>query len=179
MSKHIQIFKGWAETLRQDADAMKALVESADADEEARKLAAASLSYLVTRMDLVPDWSEGIGALDDVMVLRVCAALVSGHALGSLPSSAEIDLGRMGNDVEKIYDFLGGELLGKLKSYCVKLTESTVRGRTPGVILTDDAARAALYADVEEEIKRSGVVVIADADDAELKLKAYLTHKLG
>lgn len=179
MSKHIETFKGWADTYREDVAALKALVESDKAHPEGRKLAAAALSYLVTRMDLVPDWNEGIGSLDDVMVMRVCMGLASANALGDLPGDAEIAVSKMGNDAEKIYDFLGGELYDKLKAYCARLTDTAVRGRTPANVVADEAARKSLYLDVEEELKRQGVPVVKDPADAELKLKAYLKHKLG
>ena len=52
---HIDVFKSWAETIRQDMDAFKALLESGTADEKARKLAGGALSYLVSKMDLIPD----------------------------------------------------------------------------------------------------------------------------
>ena len=82
---HIDVFKSWADTIRQDIEAFKALLESPKADDESRKLAGGALSYLVSKMDLIPDWNEGIGVIDDVMVLRVCAQLaVSAHTRPSM-----------------------------------------------------------------------------------------------
>ena len=178
MAAHIEVFKGWAETIRQDVDAFKALLESAKADAGSRRLAAAALSYLVSRMDLVPDWNEGIGVLDDVMVLRVCAQLTQGGDRGTLPTSAEICLERMANEADKITGFVGGALYDKLRAYCAKLVDQPVRGRTPAQIADDAAARKALYAEVEDELKRSVPIVVNDPADAELRLKSYLTHKL-
>ncbi|HEY0195182.1 MAG TPA: YkvA family protein [Kofleriaceae bacterium] len=178
MARPIETFKSWSETLRQDTDALKALIESPKADASARKLAAAALSYLVSRMDLIPDWNEGIGVLDDVMVLRVCAQLSSGAARGQLSAAAEVSLERMANEAEYVSNFLGGAIYDKLRAYCAKLVDQSVRGRTPGKIVDDEAARKALYTEVDDELKRTVPVVMADPADAELRLKAYLTHKL-
>ena len=52
-------------------------------------------------MDLIPDWNEGIGVIDDVMVLRVCAQLSQDHERGALPTAAEISLERMANEAEQ------------------------------------------------------------------------------
>ncbi len=175
---HIDVFKGWAETIRPDIDAFKALLESKKADDHAKKLAGAALLYLVSRMDLIPDWNEGIGVIDDVMVLRVCAQLSQSHERGSLPTQAEVALDRMTNEADKITQFLGGPIYDKLKSYCAKLEDQAVRGRTPAQLLEDDAARKALYIELEDELKKSVPIVINDPTDAELRLKAYLTHKL-
>ena len=178
MAAHIEVFKGWAESIRQDVDAFRALLESARADAGSRQLAGVALSYLVSRMDLVPDWNEGIGVLDDVMVLRVCAQLTQGCDRGALPTAAEISLDRMANEADKITGFLGGALYDKLRAYCAKLVDQPVRGRTPSRLAEDAAARKALYAEVDDEIKRTVPIVINDPDDAEVRLKAYLTHKL-
>lgn len=178
MAAHIDVFKGWAETIRQDTDAWKALLESAKADVHARRLAAAALSYLVSRMDLIPDWNEGIGVLDDAMVLRVCAQLSQNQARGDLTAAAEVSLERMANEAERIGEFLGGPIYDRLRAHCAKLVDQPVRGRTAAQLVDDAAARAALYVELEDEIKRSVPVVISDPADAEVRLKAYLTHKL-
>jgi len=178
VAKHIEIFKSWSETIVTDVAALKALLEATKAETEARRLAAGALSYLVMRMDLVPDWEGGIGALDDVMVLRVCAQLAAGHGLAEVSEDAEITLARMANEADQISGFLGAGPYDKLRAYCVKLAETSVRGRVPATVISDEVARKALYAEVDDEIKKTVPVLINDADDAELRLKAYLSHKL-
>ena len=178
MAAHIDVFRGWAETIRQDIDAFKALLDAPGADAASKQLAGAALSYLVSRMDLVPDWNEGIGVLDDTMVLRVCAQLTSGCDRGTLPTAAEVSLERMANEADKITAFIGGALHDKLRAYCAKLVDRPVRGRTPAQLAADAAARQALYREVEDELKRTVPIVIDDPADAEVRLKAYLTHKL-
>jgi uncharacterized membrane protein YkvA (DUF1232 family) len=178
VAKYIDTFKAWADTFREDVTALKALLESGDADLEARKLAAGALGYLVTRMDLVPDFNEGIGALDDVMILRVTAQLVSGHKQGQLAGDADIVLARLQNEADHIGHFLGKDLYDKLRVYTAKLADTTVRGRTPLQVVQDEALRTALYGEVEDELKKNVTVVVTDPDDAELRFKAYLSHKL-
>jgi len=175
---HIDVFKSWAETIRQDMDAFKALLESGKADEKARKLAGGALSYLVSKMDLIPDWNEGIGVIDDVMVLRVCAALSQDLSRGSLPTSAEAALERMANQSEKITEFLGGPVYDNLKKYCAKLGDTKVRGVTAQNLIDEESARKTLYVQLDEELEKTVPIVINDPTDAELRLKAYLTHKL-
>lgn len=175
---HIDVFKGWAETIRQDIEAFKALLESSKADDHSKRLAGGALSYLVSRMDLIPDWNEGIGVIDDVMVLRVCAQLSQTHERGSLPTQAEVSLDRMANEADKIQQFLGGATYDKLKSYCAKLSDQAVRGRTPAQLASEPDLRKSLYVELEDELKKSVPIVVNDPTDAELRLKAYLTHKL-
>jgi uncharacterized membrane protein YkvA (DUF1232 family) len=176
---HIDTFKSWAETIRQDIDAYKTLLEAEKADERARKLAGGALSYLVSKMDLIPDWNEGIGVIDDVMVLRVCAQLSAGFSRDGLASSAEVTLERLANEADKISAFLGGGTYDKLKSYCSKLADSAVRGRTPQQLIEDPALRKPFYVELEDELKKTVPIVINDPVDAELRLKSYLTQKLN
>lgn len=175
---HIDVFKGWAETIRQDIDALKALLENDQASADARKLAGAALSYLVSKMDLIPDWNEGIGVIDDVMVLRVCAQLSAGFSRAGLATTAEVDLERMANEADKISGFLGGGVYDKLKQYCSRLADQAVRGRTPAQLAEDPAARKALYGELEDELKKTVPIVVNDPADAELRLKSYLIQKL-
>jgi hypothetical protein len=44
---------------------------------------------------------------------------------------------------------------------------------------TDAAVRKSFYAELDEELKKSVPIVVNDPVDAELRLKAYLTHKLS
>jgi uncharacterized membrane protein YkvA (DUF1232 family) len=160
--------------------APKALVESTP-NAEARRLAAGALGYLVTRLDLVPDWEGGIGALDDVMVLRVCAQLAAGHGLSAVAEPHEITLARMANEAERISRVPRHR---RPTTTCASYAGQAVdhRGARPGtpatILAAEAAARAALYAEVDDEIKKTVPVVIKDAEDAELRFKAYLTHKL-
>jgi uncharacterized membrane protein YkvA (DUF1232 family) len=175
---HIDVFKGWAETIRQDIDAFKAVLESKHADEHSRLLAGGALTYLVSKLDLIPDWNEGIGMIDDVMVLRVCAQLIQDYQRGELPEPAEFSLDRMANEADSIKDFLSGPIFDKMKSYCSKLEELKVRGRTPALLAEDAALRERFYVELDDELKKTVPIVINDPVDAELRLKAYLTHKL-
>jgi uncharacterized membrane protein YkvA (DUF1232 family) len=174
----IDVFKGWAETIRPDIEAFKALLESPRADANSKRVAGAALLYLVSRMDLIPDWNEGIGVIDDLMVLRVCAQLSQGFERGSLPTVADICLERMANEADRITQFLGGPLYDRLKSHCARLSEQAVRGRTPAQLADDPELRKALYAEIEDELKKSVPIVVNDPADAEIRLRAYLTHKL-
>lgn len=175
---HIDVFKSWAQTIRQDIDAYKMMLESDKADDRARRLAGGALCYMVSKMDLIPDWNEGIGVIDDVMVLRVCAVLTQDYDRGPLEPTTEASLERMSNQAEKIQEFLGGPIYDKLKAYCSKLSDLKVRGVAVNDLIGDDKVRASFYVALDEELEKSVPIVIADPVDAELRLKAYLTHKL-
>jgi uncharacterized membrane protein YkvA (DUF1232 family) len=176
---HIDTFKSWAETIRQDTDAFKALLESTKADEKARRLAGSALQYLVSKMDLIPDWNPGIGVIDDVMVMRVCAVLLQDHDRGTLPTAADASIERMANEADSIGAFLGSALYDKLKLYCKKLGDAPVRGVTLASLIGEESSRKALYTALDEELEKNVPIVVNNPVDAELRLKGYLTHKLS
>jgi uncharacterized membrane protein YkvA (DUF1232 family) len=176
---HIDTFKSWAETIRQDIDAFKTLLEAEKADEGARRLAGGALTYLTSKMDLIPDWNEGIGVIDDVMVLRVCSVLTQDFDRGGIPASAEASLDRMSNQAEKITEFLGGPTYDKMKAYCAKLGDLKVRGKSASDLIGDEKAREAFYKHLDEDIAKTVPIVIASPAEAEVRLKSYLTHKLA
>lgn len=87
--------------------------------------------------------------------MAVPSSVKEGCDRGALPTSAEISLERMANEAEKITGFVGGAIYDKLRAYCARLS-----------------------AELEDELKRTVPIVVNDPVDAEVRLKAYLTHKL-
>ena len=175
----IEPVKEWVETIREDIEAIKAVVDSSGAEAEARQFAAAALNYLVTRMDLVPDHQDAVGVMDDVMVLRVCADLASQYGIGSDLSTADTAaFGRLTNEVEHIEKVVGAELYAKLRAFCGRLKNESVRGRSPEQVVSDESARTALYKEVEADLTRLPPASFAEPEMVIAKFKSYLHHKL-
>lgn len=179
MSEHIEAFKEWVHTVREDVQTLKAVVEAESVNREARKCAAAALAYFVTRMDLVPDWEESVGVLDDVMVLRMLIRLAGQYDVDQgLSGDTLVEVGRLTNEADKIEAFLGDELYARLHKHCAGLTDDAVRGRTPDMVVDDAEARAALFSEVDTELHRLPAAPFNDPEAVEVKFKSYLHHKL-
>lgn len=181
MSKHVESFKEWISTIREDIDLLEVIVSSPAVEREARRYAAAALNYLVTRMDLVPDWEESVGVLDDAMVIRLCIELASQNGLDSGIEGADhiVAVGRLMNEVKVVEEYLGKELHADLRNYCVKLTDAEVRGRGVSTILENEGERAKLFAEVEADLNRMPPAPFTDPEALEIKFKSYLQHKLS
>jgi uncharacterized membrane protein YkvA (DUF1232 family) len=180
LSEHISALARWARGWPKDVKALEQALSADTAHAQIRRYAAAGLNYVVSRMDLVPDWEPGVGLFDDLMVVRICAAQGSSAAGGAegLDEATSAEWKRLAGEADRIRDFLGDELFGKLRAYCDRQTSATVRGRSPDQLLSDPTARAQLFAEVEDAVSRAGEVSIPDASQAAVKLKAYLGHKL-
>jgi uncharacterized membrane protein YkvA (DUF1232 family) len=180
VSEHISALARWALGWRKDLEALKAALSAEGASAELRRYAAAALSYVVSRMDLVPDWEPAVGMFDDLMVVRICAAQAVRPEKGvaGLDADTAAELQRLAGEAAGIEAFLGDELFARLRAYCDRQTGQEVRARTPNQLLTDGKARAQLYAEVDDAIARAGDVSVPDAAQAAVRLKAYLQHKL-
>lgn len=179
MSATVEAVESWVEGLPRDVEVARALVEADGAHREARKLAAAALAYLVTRMDLIPDWNETIGIIDDTMVLRVCLDLAAVYpSMEALPDDMQMRLARLSNEVDVIEELLGADLYARLRRHCTRLPDTAVRGHSPGRVVDDADARSALYAEVAADLARVPAASYARPDDLEARLRSYLHHKL-
>ncbi|HTM19262.1 MAG TPA: YkvA family protein [Kofleriaceae bacterium] len=178
MSEAIEVVKEWVKSIGDDVAAIKRVVDTDKCPDDARKLAAGALNYLVSRMDLVPDWTDTIGCIDDVMVLRVCMGLASSHGLDELDGSHLVVIGRLSNDADRIEQILGHDLESKLRKYCQRLATEEVRGRKPETIIKDPAIRKQLYSEVDDEVRRMPAANFTDAESVQLKLRSYLHAKL-
>jgi uncharacterized membrane protein YkvA (DUF1232 family) len=188
VSEHIAALAKWAVGWRSDLEVLERALSAEKAPAVIRRYAAAALNYVVSRMDLVPDWEPVVGLFDDLMVVRICAAQGL-EAMGppskdddgdggGLDRAVTTELGRLANQAERVHDFLGDELFAKLRAYCDRLTGQAVRGRTPEQLLGDAKAREQLFAEVKDASSRANDLTVTDEDQAAVRLKAYLGHKL-
>jgi uncharacterized membrane protein YkvA (DUF1232 family) len=179
VSENIDALSNWVESFREDVETMKAILENKEVDADARKYAATSLTYLISRMDLIPDWTPTIGVADDVMVLRICVDIAGSYGLvDNLDSDTLIAVGKLTNEAERIDDLLGGDLYSKLRKIVARLSDEPVRGVTPTTIVDDQELRQRLYDDVEQELQRMPAAAFDDAESVELRLRSYLHAKL-
>jgi uncharacterized membrane protein YkvA (DUF1232 family) len=170
--------KGWIDSFAADVGAVQAVAGEAKLAREARLAAAAALGYLVTRLDLIPDWEETRGIIDDAMVLRVAMSEAAGHDLEALPEDDQRAVHRLANETETVGEFLGADLYPRFKRYVADLQHAVVRGRHPSTVVDDDATRARLYAEVAEELKRLPPAPMSDPERVARIVRNYLSHKL-
>ncbi len=172
--------KSWIESFNGDVNAVLALVGEPRIDREARILASAALSYLVTRLDLIPDWEESAGIIDDAMVLRVAMAIVAERDLDALEDDAQRVVHRLANENDLVRELLGDDLHGRLRDYVRELVNVIVRGRHPRAAVDDEKERAQLAAEVRDELRRhQSHPPMKDPEAIARTVKNYLTTKLA
>ena len=180
MSENISQLIDWARTWRDDVEVLKKVVSADKANKAARRYAATALNYVLSKMDLIPDWEPTLGILDDVMVIRICAAhgaKAAGDEDG-LDDATSLRFHTLANQEERIAEVLGPLLRGKLHAYSDKVLPQAVRQRTPDTIVADPAVRARAFAEVDEVVRSLPAAEPGDPVELERKLKTYLQAKL-
>lgn len=184
MEAAVQTFGAWIGSMSEDVEAVKALLEAEQAAPGARELAATALGYLVTRMDLIPDWNETIGVIDDAMVLRLCMDLAAERHPGwsqagrALAPDVRDRLTGLAEGAAQVQRFLGPELSVLLRKHCARLVHAPVHGRSPAQLVASAEARLALYAEIASDLARMPAASFAEPEMVAGRLRSYLHHKL-
>jgi uncharacterized membrane protein YkvA (DUF1232 family) len=130
-----------------DVGRVRAALADDKTPQEARALLLGGLNYVLDSWDMLPDHYQGLGVVDDALVLRVAAhlAVEKGAAhRGALQLAGEMTL---------VHALLG-ELVEPVERLCQSLPEREVRGRKASVILGDAEVRAVFEADLNRLMKR-------------------------
>ncbi len=173
-------FEEWTTALHEDVHLTLALLTEEKIPPQARRQLAGALSYLLTRLDLIPD-HERAGAVDDAMVLRVAYGLAAEH-LNDVPVAASARVARLIDDDESTRRFLGDAMYARLRRHVLELAEREVRGRKPDRILAEPPALTQFKREIEETLPGMKPPHIASDEDAasiERQVLAYLKAKLG
>jgi uncharacterized membrane protein YkvA (DUF1232 family) len=170
-------FQTWIDSYERDVALFREVVASDESPAALRRLLAGGLMYLIKQLDLVPDYYQPVGTIDDTMVLRVVADLSSEHT-GEIDPKFMKALFKLANDAETIRQYLG-DTYRAFENYVKLLPDQPVRGITGEAVANDAAIRKDLFAQVEEEMRAFKPVAIEDAPRAERELKSYLLKKLA
>jgi uncharacterized membrane protein YkvA (DUF1232 family) len=172
----LDAFPQWIRSLAEDVTALAQLLASDSLPDDARRFIAGGLNYVFKSLDLIPDGLEGLGFLDDALVVRTAAELAA-----SVPGAKEADtrgmLARLSGDAPLIGEFLGkdGE---RLERYVHELTKGAARGRSVAEIIENAAVRSTFVGEVHAWAK-SYVAPGFTRDEKNLvKLKSFLNAKL-
>lgn len=173
LPRYLEVFPAWLRTLGEDAGALGNVVTSR-ADDEVNRYVTSGLNYIFKSLDLIPDGIEDLGFCDDAFVIRVAAAL----ACEADGAAREGVLERLATDAKEIEAFLGDDY-PRLVKYVQDLRKGGARGRTVEEIMTDASARSAFGQEVAAWAKEYEVPTFTKDVKTLIKLKAFLSAKLG
>jgi uncharacterized membrane protein YkvA (DUF1232 family) len=176
-SELITTFGEWAGSLPGDATALRAAVEDGATPREAKRHLLGGLSYLLRKIDIVPDYLAGVGVVDDCFVLRLAAKLAVSTGLGDLGADQADAVKALAGACGPVETFLG-DLYPKLEAMVKGFADETVRGRTSDKILDDKEAHAQFLRELHDELQSYAPKPITDGERALRDLKSFLKAKL-
>jgi hypothetical protein len=171
--RYLEIFPQWLRSLGEDAAAIGEAFATSGDDGAARSLAS-GLNYIFKSLDLIPDGIDDIGSLDDAFVLRVACA----HAVAARPEVREGAVQRLSDDARAVADFLG-PVHAHLETYVRGLSKGAARGRTVEDIVTVAGVRAEFLHEVKAWAQAYQAPSFARDPKTLVKMKAFLSAKLG
>lgn len=166
----IELFGGWINSLPDDTKAIQAAVDAEGTSREAKLMLVGGLSYLLRKIDIVPDYLTGVGVVDDVFVLRIAAA-----EAGLGDDAPEVQA--LGDSLAPVQEYLG-DLYAGLVAYVKGLADDPVRGRTADKILDDEATYKQFTRELGDELDSFAPKPITDGDRALREIKSFIKAKL-
>ncbi|MBN2724200.1 MAG: DUF1232 domain-containing protein [Deltaproteobacteria bacterium] len=138
----------WIQTLVEDAKELRNAMDLDDTDRNAKKYIIGGLSYLIMKIDLIPDYIGGVGVLDDAAVLRVAAKL----AMEAGVPSASDHFKSLAGDMDLVKALLEDHY-DKFEAYVKALPAKRIRNRTSDVILDEKGSMDQFDREIEDEIR--------------------------
>lgn len=179
MAEFAPKFQEWIDSYEHDVALFKDIVAAESAPAPLRRLIAGGLMYMVRQIDLIPDYYQPVGTIDDTMVLRVIADL-SAEWTAELEDPKHMKaLFKLANQNETTKSFLGEDDYRNLENYVREQPNKATHGITGDAAASSAEARKDLFRQVNEELKHFKPVAIEDGPRAERELKSYLHAKLG
>jgi uncharacterized membrane protein YkvA (DUF1232 family) len=169
----------WIESFPREIETIREALLDKHPPPVARRLLVGVLTYRVRQMDLIPDYMNPVGLVDDCLVVRVAAELFLKYNVEGLPLPTLQKVARLANDAETVKAFLGDALFEALEQFVAKLPDQPFRDLTPEQILSDERVRGRLFIEVNDSLKGWKVPPVDDPARMERDAVNYLKDKLG
>jgi uncharacterized membrane protein YkvA (DUF1232 family) len=169
----------WIEAFPRELEVVREAILDKHPPPVARRLLVGVLTYRVRQMDLIPDYIQPVGVVDDCLVLRIAAELFLKYNVDGLPTSTLQKVARLANDSEVAKQFLGDALFEALERFVGALPDQPFRDLTPEQVLSDERVRGRLFIEVNDSVKNWKVPPVDDLPRMERDVKNYLRDKLG
>jgi len=169
----------WIEAFPREMEVVREAILDKHPPPVAKRLMVGVLTYRVRAMDLIPDYMNPVGLVDDCVILRIAAELFLKYNIDGLPTSTLQKIARLANDSETVKQYMGDALFEALERYVAALPDQPFRDLTPDQILADERVRGRLFIEVTDSLKSWKTPEVTDAPRMERDVVNYLKDKLG
>jgi uncharacterized membrane protein YkvA (DUF1232 family) len=175
---HLELLESWLKSLPDDIKPFTAILSDEGLPEEPRKLAAGVINYLFKSVDLIPDGLDDIGYLDDVLTMRLAAALLDRDAVTRAKPDLAPALERLAQDASAARDMLGEPIYGRFLDYTRDLAGGSARGRSAGEIVTNAFRLQEVLMEADNLRDEYTVPAMEKTERTLTKLRSFLDARL-
>lgn len=163
----------WVKNLAEDTQVMRRALDSAAITREAKKFILGGLSYMLRKVDIIPDYLGGIGVLDDAAVMRVSAKL----AMDAGVPNADAAFARLVSDDTLVRE-LFADMYDTFVNYVRKLPEERIRNRNADHILDEEGCLDQFDRELEDEIRGYTPKPLGDNERTIREFRSYIKSKV-
>jgi uncharacterized membrane protein YkvA (DUF1232 family) len=169
--RFVAVFSQALLSLPEDVKALLAAINDDAPRPEVQRALVCAANYLCKSLDLIDDGVEGLGYLDDALVLRLLCA--QAQTKGALPA----ELQSLAGEAQLVRGFLG-TLNERCERFVESFQELSVRGRSVDAILGDAASREELTSDLLDWAARYKTPAFTLDQLGLSKLRSFLAARL-
>lgn len=169
----LQKLDPWVKNLAEDTQVMRRALDSSDITREAKRFILGGLSYMLRKVDIIPDYLGGIGVLDDAAVMRVTAKL----ALDAGVPNADVAFARLAADDTLVRE-LFADMYDTFVNYVRKLPEERIRNRNADHILDEEGCLEQFDRELEDEIRGYTPKPLGDNERTIREFRSFIKSKV-
>jgi uncharacterized membrane protein YkvA (DUF1232 family) len=175
---HLDTLEAWLASLPDDIRCFRAIASDESIPAGARRIAAGVINYLFKSADLIPDGIDDIGTLDDVMTLRLGAALLRAEEVERSQPEAGRTLRHLAEEASVVREILGADLHERFARYTSSLATVSSRGRSTQDIVDNSQKLHEMTAEVGSFCSGYTIPPFEKSERTLIKLRAFLDTRL-
>ena len=175
---HLDTLEAWLASLPDDIQCFRAIAADESIPAGARRVAAGIINYLFKSIDLIPDGIDDIGTIDDVMTLRLGAALIKAEEVERSQPEAGRTLRHLAEEVSVVREILGTDLHERFARYTSTLATVSSRGRSAQDIVENSQKLHEMSAEVGSFCTGYIIPQLEKSERTLIKLRAFLDTRL-
>jgi uncharacterized membrane protein YkvA (DUF1232 family) len=175
---HLDTLEAWLASLPDDIRCFSAIAADESIPAGARRIAAGVINYLFKSIDLIPDGIDDIGTIDDVMTLRLGAALIKAEEVERSQPEAGRTLGHLAEEASVVREILGADLHERFARYTSALKTMSSRGRGAQDVVDNAQMLHEMIVEVGSFCTGYTIPSFEKSERTLIKLRAFLDTRL-
>jgi uncharacterized membrane protein YkvA (DUF1232 family) len=169
----LQKLEAWVANLGEDTKILRTALDSEGISRDAKKYLLGGLSYMLRKVDIIPDYLGGIGVLDDAAVMRISAKLA---VEAGMPNAGEGVKRLVAED--EMTRLLFDNLYDGFVSYVKRLPEERIRNRNSDHILDEAGCLDQFDRELEDEIRGYSAKPLGQNDRTIREFRSFIKSKV-